>query len=210
MPNWVRNVVMFTCSSERLNDIRSTLKSEDRVFDFNKLIPMPESLKLDEGSHADKAEECYRAYIMDNEQRTKEKYKISDDAFEKLKREGKIYASNREKYGHRSWYSWRCENWGTKWNAREPQWVDNDTIVFETAWNCPKPIFKKLAETFPDIGIFVKYADEDIGFNCGTLEYADGELYAVDIEPDGSYDFAFDVWDYDDDSRKEFLEEIGE
>lgn len=196
MPNWVMNVVVFDCNDERIKDIREAIKGneDDAAFDFNKLIPMPESLKLTEGSRSDKAEACYKAYIMDNEQRAKEKYKLSDEEFEELKSEGKIYTSNREKYGHRSWYGWACENWGTKWNASEPMWTDNNTLTFETAWSCPRPIFDKLAEMFPDVGFTVRYADENMGYNCGTLEYSDGQLYSVDFEPDGSLDFALDVW----------------
>ncbi len=89
-------------------------------------------------------------------------------------------------------------------------WIDDNVLVFETAWSCPTPIFNKLAEKFSDLGFDVRYADEDIGHNCGTLEYSNGALYSVDIESEPSYDFAFDVWDYDDYSRKGFLEEIGE
>lgn len=212
MPNWVMNVVTFDCNDERIKDIREAIKSneDDAAFDFNKLIPMPESLKVPEGSQSDRAEECYRAYIMDNEQRAKEKYKLSDEEFEELKSEGKIYASNRDNYGHRSWYGWACENWGTKWNAREPMWTNDNTLTFETAWSCPQPIFDKLAEMFPDVGFTVRYADEDIGYNCGTLEYSDGELYSINIEPDASCEFAFDVWGYDEESKKEYLGEIGE
>ena len=212
MPNWVMNVVSFNCTDERINDIRETVKNneDDYGFDFNKLIPMPESLNVTEGGRSDRAEECYKAYIMDNEQMVKEKYKLSDDAFEELKREGEIYASNREKYGHRSWYGWAIEKWGTKWNASEALWAGDNTLSFQTAWNCPKPIFDKLAEIFPDVVFTVRYADEDIGYNCGILEYSNGELYSVDFEPDASYDFALDVWGYDEEGKKEYLEEIGE
>lgn len=207
MPNWVRNIVTFSCSDERLNDIRKTLRNEedDRDFDFGNLIPMPESLKIDDGTRTDRAEVCYNAKDEDEIRRLKEKY---GGEFEELVKLGEICASNREKYGHRSWYDWSWENWGTKWNAGEPFWRDSSTLIFETAWSCPEPIFKKLAETFPDVGIHVKYADEDIGYNCGSLEYSGGKQTDVYFEPDGSYEFAFDVWDYDEEQRKEFLEDI--
>lgn len=213
MPNWVMNVIKFDCSEERLNDIRKAIgnyEEDGSAIDFNKLIPMPESLNVSEGGRSDRAEKCYKAYLMDSEQVVKEKYKLSDEEFEELKKDGEIYASNREKYGHRSWYGWAIENWGTKWNATEALWAGDNTLSFQTAWSCPEPIFNKLAKMFPDVGFTVRYADEGMSYNCGTLEYSNGELYSENLEPDASYDFALDVWGYDEEGKKEYLEEIGE
>ena len=42
---------------------------------------------------------------------------------------------------------WCITNWGTKWNAYEIEYKDN-TFIFNTAWNTPTPIYKKIAENF--------------------------------------------------------------
>ena len=121
---------------------------------------------------------------------------------------------NLNNYGHADGYSWRCEKWGTKWNACEPDSLDvliplalekeeKDpysimTYTFETAWSMPDGIYKAISAKFPDITVEVKYADEDMGHNCGHVAYRAGEMIKFTIY-DGnskeSYEFALSVWD---------------
>ena len=83
-----------------------------------------------------------------------------------------ICERNKAKYGYCSWYDFACHNWGTKWDKNYVR-IDDDVIEFETAWNHPDGIYRKIAETIP---IIVAYADEDIGSNYGIKEYRkDGE-----------------------------------
>lgn len=74
-----------------------------------------------------------------------------------------IFERNKAKYGYRSWYDFACDNWGTKWDNNHVK-VHGGVIEFETAWNHPAGIYRKIAETIP---IVAAYADEDIGFNYG-------------------------------------------
>lgn len=74
------------------------------------------------------------------------------------------------------WYSWRCNHWGTKWEAspddpdREPLRHDRRTITvqFETAWGPPIPWFEAMeakgykVEAYyhePGVAFVGKYAD---------------------------------------------------
>lgn len=79
-----------------------------------------------------------------------------------------------------NWYEWRKEHWGTKWNAydinREIDFSDENHIVFNTAWSAPMPIYKEIAELLPDCRIYITYADEDCGFNCGEVFIRNGEV----------------------------------
>ncbi len=55
MPNHVTNHLSFECSEEQMKEILEFLRVEEQelgTVDFNKLIPMPESLKIDSGSSA--------------------------------------------------------------------------------------------------------------------------------------------------------------
>lgn len=103
----------------------------------------------------------------------------------------------KEKYGASNWYDWRCDNWGTKWNASDAVLIDDNTIEINTAWSTPEPVIKAISEKFKT-RVFVKYADEDIGYNCGEYEYSNGELkYEYDAERDEEGDsvgFADNVW----------------
>ena len=71
-----------------------------------------------------------------------------------------------------------------------------------TAWSTPEPIFKKLAEQYPDLLIEIEYADEDLGNNCGSYSYADGEW----VYKNGDLEFACQMWDVD---PEEYMEENG-
>ena len=56
-----------------------------------------------------------------------------------------------------NWYNWRVANWGTKWNAdiqyeTLDQWENGEIFIeFNTAWDTPMPIIKKLSEQNPKL-----------------------------------------------------------
>lgn len=54
-------------------------------------------------------------------------------------------------------------------------------VRFDTAWSAPHPVIAAFAARNPLVEITHKYADEDIGSNCGTVEYYEGELFSEDI-----------------------------
>lgn len=87
--------------------------------------------------------------------------------------QGNLSLEERKKYGKNNWYDWRCENWGTKWNAYETQ-ISEDYIQFRTAWNMPTPVLKKLSEIFQDVKIVVLMSDEGLLDNYGVI-FKDGE-----------------------------------
>ena len=58
MPNWVRNKVSFEGLSDKIEAMLDSIKSVNgngdvNYIDFEKIIPMPESLKIDSGSLSD-------------------------------------------------------------------------------------------------------------------------------------------------------------
>ena len=42
MPNWTTNYVTFEGSKEKIIELKELFASDERVFDFNKILPMPE------------------------------------------------------------------------------------------------------------------------------------------------------------------------
>ena len=84
-----------------------------------------------------------------------------------------------------SWYDWRIENWGTKWDveATAEDLGDTMTFSFESAWAPPIIVFAKLAESFPEIKIVHSYLEEGMCF-VGKVTYTRGckteELYYED------------------------------
>lgn len=89
--------------------------------------------------------------------------------------------------GHSDWYSWSCDNWGTKWNAYSYQEVDNPDCFefqFDTAWSPPEPVFRKWGEMFPTLTIDIVAFDEGWGFaydvSIHNGEWGGGEVDATD------------------------------
>jgi hypothetical protein len=157
MPNHITNIV--TISGATIQDILAitdtTNGDEGSKFDFNTIIPMPESVRNTvSGSH------------------------LSQDEKDRQ-------AENVKQYGYATWYDFANAEWGTKWNAYDVD-VDliNDCIGFDTAWAMPDPIFTKLSTMLPHATITVKFADEDIGHNCGIVVYHDGNSEYTDMAGD--------------------------
>jgi hypothetical protein len=116
---------------------------------------------------------------------------------------------NLETYGCKDWYSWSIQYWGTKWNAYDCNNGDYGTISFDTAWSTPFPVMQKLARMFPELSFEVKFADEDLGSNCGKYTFENGELieeyqpegtealkYACEIKGYEFVDFILDNFEY--------------
>lgn len=216
MPNYVKHKVSFSGSSESIDDILKYIKTDDNGYinhiDFNKIIPMPESLNITSGSQTDIGVAILKYIENKDDTLLKERlaysafsnkgYKNVDDIlkdyqsredYQLMIDNGRIAIDNFKNYGHQDWYTWACENWGTKWNAGSTSY-NGEVLEFETAWSTPLPIMIKLSEIFPSITFTVQYADEDIGSNCGQYTLLNGkELYYESF--DGIK--ACEVWGYD-------------
>lgn len=113
---------------------------------------------------------------------------------------GPLGEKERKMYGENNWYDWSRRNWGTKWNSYDGEWYwdgEGRSIQFNTAWSAPEPIYLALTKKFPNLDFEVKFADEDMGYNCGEFSY-DSSLGGLSLwEPDndnGGLEFACKVW----------------
>ena len=81
-----------------------------------------------------------------------------------------------KRFGHDNWYDWRCENYGTKWDADSDNYGD-DYIHFETAWSPPLPWLQKVAKDYPELTFRLDYSEEGMQFGgtCVAL-HIDGEF----------------------------------
>lgn len=133
MPNWVTNHLYARSKKIDLKkSLAPFMESEgSETIDFNKIVPMPDELN-GEGN-------------------------LPHDPDEKT---ANLWAERRKKYGASNWYDWSVKNWGTKWNAGESYFDDEKRqMVFQTAWDQPKPIIQKLADTL-GVTIGNRYHDE--------------------------------------------------
>jgi len=228
MPNHVTNELTINADRPEVIRILEAIKSDEYgigSIDFNKLIPMPESLDVVSGSRSHKALEIYKssmeafsenatAYgvgMISREERDAavnalnaeyEKIEAKDPGFMELGR--KCY-ENEKNYNAATWYEWCTKNWGTKWNAygfegMPPFDPNSDTIKFDTAWSGVPGIIGKIAEMAPLAELTYRYADEDLGANVGILEYRDGRIddgYFPVEKSKEAYELAADVMGID-------------
>ena len=101
---------------------------------------------------------------------------------------GKIIHENAKLYSATTWYDWNIEQWGTKWDVCDAY--------------CDGIRKDKASKEYI---LEYEFADEDIGSNCGTAIFVNGD---VSFElPDNPVDFALDLNGYD---KKEWYAEMKE
>jgi hypothetical protein len=148
MPNHVTNIV--SCKIDISKYLTSAVNNKGdliEIFDFNLLIPMPKDLGIVESNFP----------IPGLISMPYEKIQKMDDYIYKNFLKG---IDNIRKYGYPSWYPWSVDKWGTKWNSYDVIKIDNNNIVFNTAWNTPEPIFKELSKQNDNSKIIVITMDE--------------------------------------------------
>lgn len=183
MPNWTINDISIKGNTEQLAKIKMLLRTDDHVFDFDKIVPMPKALQM-RIVLKDLAVEYACANGDSEKAKILEKYNISFpnplyqeiQSAEDLEKLGNQYLENKKNYGAANWYDWRCQNWGTKWNAEDASLdEENDGTElhyhFMTAWAEPVPIYLALSEQFPDVTICTTaiYEFDDI-VQCSTFQ----------------------------------------
>ena len=223
MPNHIENIITLKGNEKQIRETLEAIQNDDYglgTIDFNKIIPMPESLNIEAGSRTDRGIKAYSDFIDvyvfgKNEEEAlnaiqnispenekvflKQRNDIKTDEWEL----GKSAWNNIQNYGFPTWYEWCISNWGTKWNAygydENADYSENTDLWFQTAWSAPHPVIEKLSKMYPDITFEHEWADEDIGQNCGRKTYCNGECteeYYPESQKDG-IEFACRIWDYD-------------
>lgn len=205
MPNYVGNILTINAEQSCVNEVLNFIKNEkeNMAIDFNKIIPMPEGLDIDDSSLGEEGLVVIKKQKNEDLSIYEEEIiKRFNDKSQELQKEalelGQQYYDNLKKYGYKTWYDWSRANWGTKWNAMNTELMDNDSIYFETAWNGVEPLICALSEKFPDVEFEYKYADEDTGYNCGEGSVQNGEIdmYYPDGGSKEAYEIAFEVRPY--------------
>lgn len=201
LPNWVSTEIKITADKETIKRIVANVIDENDEFDFNRVVPMPESIRDTEaGTVADeyiamaltsglkeiKEDETWERLVrkgkffggVDSLKRAYERAKdrnYSPEDIEKYTAIGKKYLDNLEKYGYKDWYGWSIENWGTKWNACDSSYEANGCtlkIWFNTAWSVAEPIVWALNDQYDLEELVCSYCDEDVwGGNCGIFGF---------------------------------------
>ena len=184
MPNWIKNIVVIEATETLLTTIRESLKSNNNEFDFNNVLPLPKEL---DGTQSP-------TRIITQEEYNNQEERIKNGHLTELEKNWglsrgitkELEIEYIDKFGASNWYEWQIENWGVKWNASEVEWIDGNYVTFNTAWECPHKLLKNLSIKYPDATFFVKYSDEDFGYNVGEYTLKGGVAISTNIPLGGT------------------------
>ena len=214
MPNHIMNLLRLSGEQSRIEELLESVRGEDTLLDFNKIIPMPESLRIESGSRTSNGLKAYKDFVYvytlgGSEEKDllnipKEKEEIYLTVRPDIKPDewelGRAAFQNEQKYGAPTWYEWANREWGTKWSAYNARLAEDNTVTFKTAWSRALPVIERLSEKFPDIYFEYCWADEDLGVNTGMAEFENGEVTFDEFYNALSYDayeLAADLWGLD-------------
>ena len=202
MPNHIQNIVTIKGNKEEVAKCAETIFKGDN-FSFKNIIPRPIDLEIEKSSYVDDGIALING-TEEQKERVIAKFKMwanterpLETIIEEAKELGRKALENERKYGFMDWYHWSIKNWGTKWDAYEVDYDVTENIInlnFQTAWSTPYPIFEEMSRMFPNLSIYVDFADEDLGNNCGEYEFEGGEATKFD---EGDLAFACEIWGYD-------------
>ena len=141
MPNWTYNRIRVRSDdSEKIKEIKAIFERKDP---FNALIPEPDWTTVP------LTEETLRQYSF-----SKPRGEVGECSV-MVQNENPFLAGLRFTSTNNQddrWYEWRCDNWGTKWEACDikitQDYTDFLEVTFNTAWSPPEPIADVLREKY--------------------------------------------------------------
>lgn len=149
----------------------------------------------------------------------KTQFSIDEDTKEEVLDFGKLIpeptfnnADEQNQYDNGNWHTWRCNNWGVKWNANT-NYIEKNigtdeigemTIDFDTAWTTPTAWFEKLCEKYPTLDMELAYHECGMGFR-GFMTNVNGKV--TDSNWDMTEEDYKELGLYDEDEVDTFEEE---
>lgn len=215
MPNWVITRIQISGDEDKIKEFEDKMldlsEGAEQVFTFNRIKQRPEELENtispDPRPQTQKVKDLdgneievqvYQSVI--NEWEIQAAIKRGETPPEPIPCNNATTEQQEElilKYGRSNWYDWNLHNWGTKWDAKEAFYNQEDKILqFETAWSCPDTVLLEMFEQFPDLHFEGSFADEDFGSNAGYIA-SDSGFYPLDNQSEEAYEVAATLWGYE-------------
>ncbi len=82
----------------------------------------------------------------------------------------------------KTWLDWHCENWGTKWAARDSEYYVDEhgehILYTSTAWSPPIPVYERIVAMFPTLSFVDFHIRDEMGnfFYKGTISTAGTDI----------------------------------
>ena len=167
----------------------NTVEGKDTLFDFNKLVPVPQ--ELENVVYVGTLEGDTLNLIMEADG-----YKLPDAISkhldEKIPNNDKTYRENAQlaikcakKYAALSWGQWRYKHWGTGGSATDTKikWVRKDCcrLSFTTPATTPDLVIKAAVSQFPNLNFKLKHEMEDAKPDENSIILDNGEFLKVEL-----------------------------
>ena len=160
MPNWTSNRITIEGEPQDIHDFLDAVRSQEQLFDFHKIIPMPELLRKTGVGYTAIGGKTARSWYVVRE--------ATPGAPEEIRAFTPEEKAALRDIGYFNWYDWSVVNWGTKWHAFHSRIDGGDSIerghveiTFDTAWEAPIPIFRKIIASFPKLTFDCRWRNED-------------------------------------------------
>lgn len=222
MPNHVKNILKLKGSKEDVNSLLESISSKDAetsekiLIDFNKIIPMPKTIRETESgsitdqaiavyAYKEKGVDSYLRKIANYPWARQKNFKNLDELCDNLIENGattelgKKFFDNIKLYGVPTWYEWANRYWGTKWNAYSIKEIE-DGVSWCTAWDGVPELMVMLSSKFPDVELHYFYANEDTGYGIGIMVIKNGDIIQSEDIDEGSEEainWADKIWNLD-------------
>lgn len=176
MANYCHSSIDLHGPAEQIQQLIDAITVAPDEYDITIIQPVPEPLLEIDSEFMDSPEPHQNWDVMlDKGQISRERY---DFLCDRQRKEYAIAQKNLAEYGHKTWYSWTKQHWGTKWvRTDEISHKTGDEIAFiqtVSAWSPPTKLAQYINEAYPDIDVTITYREEGAGFAGGAI-YIDGK-----------------------------------
>jgi hypothetical protein len=197
MPNLCENRMSVLGDKNDTDAFRERhITEENEGLDFETVVKMPEILRNISTGKTIIDGEMYQQWVEDQNDGSDKRALTPEERLEL------------DAVGYRSWYDWRVDHWGTKWNADpwhdtvtvKPRWnlldladLGFETTVgpqdaelfycFDTACGPPMPIFETLAKLHPRLTFVINYEEVGMDFGGDMVFRSGGRTYDREYHP---------------------------
>lgn len=176
MANYCHSSIDLHGPAEQIQQLIDAITVAPDEYDITIIQPVPEQLLEIDSEFMDSPEPHQNWDVMlAHGQISRDRY---DFLCDRQRKEYAIAQKNLSDYGHKTWYSWTNQHWGTKWvRTDEISHNTGDEIAFiqtVSAWSPPTKLAQYINETYPDIDVTITYREEGQGFAGGAI-YIDGK-----------------------------------
>jgi hypothetical protein len=140
MPNWCNNEIrIYIEDAEVMADFKEFVKGKEVEEDTGEVSPF-----------------CFSSIMPEPDYKTTpvaRTYPEVKAQFAKTDEDKTAIMDNEPSIRENSWWDWRIQNWGTKWEADITRYEeDGNEIIIEmqTAWNAPDGIYNALKDKYGD------------------------------------------------------------